>query len=299
MLRAGAYHLVVTDIHMPGMSGLALLREVKAVTPDIEVILLTGHGTLDSAVDALQMQAYDYIEKPVNADRLVQTVRNALAQQALASELSRTIQQVASLNRDLKRQVRDSIAVEVPRERIATAGVILDYLERTIGSLGQTGAFLKLRAGLERRRPARAPVDVCKLVRKEAAEVLGVFPWIELKLELPEEAVRTEAEPGALEQALRIVLENAVQAMKERGVVHVGARASDGEVLIRVRDEGPGFSSGSMEALEEPLASGDTGTGLGLLIVRRIAADHQGSRVLANSPAGGGQVTVRVRHQVK
>ena len=295
MLAESEFHLVVSDIHMPGMSGLELLRETKSKYPDTEVVLLTGQGSLDTAVDALKLQAYDYIEKPVNAERLVQAVRNALAQQALASELTRTVQQIAELNRDLKRQVREHVGVQLPRERLATARVVLDHLERTLGpELAQTGAFLKLRAALDRRRPAREPADIGALVRTQALELAAVYPWVELRLEVPPEPLVAEVEPGAVLQAVRVILENAIQAMAERGTVHVGARAGEGEILIRVRDAGPGFTRESLDALDEPLAAQGAGTGLGLPIARRIAADHGGALDLANPPDGGAQVTLRI-----
>lgn len=294
MMKEREFHLVVTDIHMPGMNGLELLREVKSAYPDTEVIMLTGQGSLDSAVGALQMQAYDYIEKPVNSDRLVQAVRNALAQQSLSAELTRTIAQVAHLNRDLKRQVRDAQHAQAPRERLATAAVIAGYLERAGGSaITGSPAFQKLRANLERRRPKLALTDVSELVQNGCREIGAIYPKIEVVVDLPASPILTCADATGLANALRIIVTNAVRAMNEKGGLAVGARVVDGHVEIGVRDRGPGFTAQALADLEEPLAGAD-GTGLGLLIAREVAHAHNGTLTMTNTSDGGAVVALRL-----
>lgn len=294
LMKEREFHLVVTDIHMPGMNGLELLREVKSAYPDTEVIMLTGQGALDSAVGALQMQAYDYIEKPVNSDRLVQAVKNALAQQSLSAELTRTIAQVAHLNRDLKRQVRDAQHAQAPRERLATAAVIADYLERAGGpAISQSPAFQKLRAHLKRRRPKPALTDVSELVQKGCRELGAIYPKVEVVVDLPDAPILTYADATGLANALRIIMTNAARAMKEQGGVAVGARVVEGQVEIGVRDRGPGFTAQALAELDEPLAGAD-GTGLGLLIAREVAQAHNGTLTMTNVPDGGAVVSLRI-----
>jgi DNA-binding NtrC family response regulator len=64
------FDILITDIKMPGMDGLTLLAEIKAKRPDIEVIIVTGFGSIESAVDAMKKGAFDYITKPFNLDEL-------------------------------------------------------------------------------------------------------------------------------------------------------------------------------------------------------------------------------------
>ncbi len=64
------FDVIVRDIRLPDGDGLDLLERFKEAVPDVEVILITGHGNIDSAVEAMKMGAYDYITKPFTLDRL-------------------------------------------------------------------------------------------------------------------------------------------------------------------------------------------------------------------------------------
>jgi DNA-binding NtrC family response regulator len=70
-LTEAQVHVVVLDVKMPGMDGIASLKEIKKRFPDVEVILLTGHATLESAVEGLNAGACDYLMKPCNLDELL------------------------------------------------------------------------------------------------------------------------------------------------------------------------------------------------------------------------------------
>jgi DNA-binding NtrC family response regulator len=78
--------LVLTDVRMPDMDGVDLLARLKAVQPDLPVILITAHGSIASAVEAMKLGAFDYLTKPFDRERLRGTVRKALDMAALASE---------------------------------------------------------------------------------------------------------------------------------------------------------------------------------------------------------------------
>ena len=66
-LRARAYDLLITDLKMPGLDGMALLTAIKEEQPEVEVIVLTAHGTIETAVDAMKRGAFDYLQKPVES----------------------------------------------------------------------------------------------------------------------------------------------------------------------------------------------------------------------------------------
>ncbi|MBN2799558.1 MAG: sigma-54-dependent Fis family transcriptional regulator [Deltaproteobacteria bacterium] len=81
-LEAAPFHLVVTDLKMPGMDGMEVLAWVRRNLPELPVILITAHGTVDNAVEALKLGAFDYITKPFEQDELYGTIGKALATQA-------------------------------------------------------------------------------------------------------------------------------------------------------------------------------------------------------------------------
>jgi DNA-binding NtrC family response regulator len=82
----GDIDLVITDLRMPGMGGEELLRRIISESPGLPVIILTGHGTVDNAVKAMQNGAYDFLTKPLNLDRLSLIVKRALANRELVMQ---------------------------------------------------------------------------------------------------------------------------------------------------------------------------------------------------------------------
>src|SRR5574341_2210320 len=78
--------LVILDVWLPGMDGIAALEEVKRLHPELPVIMMSGHGTVETAVKATKLGAYDFIEKPLSLEKTVLAVRNALDRQRLELE---------------------------------------------------------------------------------------------------------------------------------------------------------------------------------------------------------------------
>lgn len=80
------YDVVLCDIKMPKMDGIEFLEKAKEINPDVPVIMISGHGNVDTAVEAVKKGAYDYISKPPDLNRLLITLRNALDKQSLVTE---------------------------------------------------------------------------------------------------------------------------------------------------------------------------------------------------------------------
>src|SRR3972149_4353956 len=85
-LRQSGVDLLLADLRMPGLDGLELLRAAKLLTPEVEVIVLSGHGTVEEAVQAMKEGAYDFLTKPLERAHLVRAVRQALEHRALVLE---------------------------------------------------------------------------------------------------------------------------------------------------------------------------------------------------------------------
>jgi DNA-binding NtrC family response regulator len=86
LIEKNKYDLILSDIKMPKMDGMEVLDRIISITPDTPVVLISGHGNIDTAVEALKKGAYDYIAKPIDMNRLLVTVRNALDKKQLVSE---------------------------------------------------------------------------------------------------------------------------------------------------------------------------------------------------------------------
>src|SRR5580693_5938536 len=85
-VRSHKVDVVLTDLMMPGTTGLELLPAVKQVAPDVEVVLMTAYGSVESAVSAMREGAYDFVEKPLKRVAIVKSVRKAAEKQKLVAE---------------------------------------------------------------------------------------------------------------------------------------------------------------------------------------------------------------------
>ncbi|WP_322103677.1 sigma-54 dependent transcriptional regulator [Paraburkholderia sp. J41] len=111
--------IVVSDIRLPGMSGLDLLAQCHERAPEVPVILVTGHGDISMAVQAMRDGAYDFIEKPFASERLVETVRRALERRTLILENVALRRELAGQNALAPRIIGKSTAIDQVRKLIA------------------------------------------------------------------------------------------------------------------------------------------------------------------------------------
>lgn len=237
-LSAGrAPDLMLTDLRMPGLDGMALLRQVKAQPIDLPVILLTGHGDVTHAVQAVRAGAEDFLEKPYDAAHLVAVVARALSARATRAEVGR-LQQVLAERAEVT-ILGQSRAIKGLRARIAA----LAPLELDVVITGETGtgkelAARALHAGSPRAAGPFVAVN-CAALPEAMAETLlfghaaGAFPGA------------TEARPGKLEAAhggtllldevesmppavqaklLRVLQDRAVERLGEHGLRPVDIR---------------------------------------------------------------------------
>ncbi|MEO9954981.1 sigma-54 dependent transcriptional regulator [Nonlabens sp.] len=95
LLKDNDYDLVLCDIKMPKMDGVEVLEAVKKIKPEIPIVMISGHGDLDTAVNTMRLGAFDYISKPPDLNRLLNTVRNALDNKKLVVENKRLKKKVS------------------------------------------------------------------------------------------------------------------------------------------------------------------------------------------------------------
>jgi DNA-binding NtrC family response regulator len=120
-LREGDYELVITDMKMEPCDGLAVLEEAKRVDPDIPVIMITAHATVESAVQSMKLGAYDYITKPFSREEFLHTVANAVDYRRLKEE-----------NRNLRRDLRDRYDFSSIIGRSSAVTEVFDLMEKAL-----------------------------------------------------------------------------------------------------------------------------------------------------------------------
>jgi len=122
--------VLITDIRMPAMDGLELMRKVLQLDGDIPVVLITGHGDIPMAVSAMRSGAYDFIEKPFEPELLLETIRRAGEKRRLILE-----------NRQLRRSLDNSEGIE---SKLLGTSDVIQFLRQEIQDLGPTDASVFL-----------------------------------------------------------------------------------------------------------------------------------------------------------
>lgn len=128
MYKEKAYDAVLCDIKMPKMDGLEFLEKAKEINPDVPIIMVSGHGNIDTAVEAVKKGAYDYISKPPDLNRLLITLRNALDKTTLVAEtktlrkkVNKTPEMIGESNPIIK--IKDTIHKVAPTDaRVLVTG---------------------------------------------------------------------------------------------------------------------------------------------------------------------------------
>ncbi|HTV80163.1 MAG TPA: ATP-binding protein [Steroidobacteraceae bacterium] len=313
----GEFDLVLTDLSMPEMDGITLLRLLRDVDATLCGVVMTGHGSIDSAVSAMQTGAVNYIQKPFKIGSILKVISQALEarearlQEAAAKQRDREyLSELEAANQQLE-TFAHSVAHDLRSPLHAIDGFCELYLSEYADSISDEGRNLlehvttaaqrmsqlivDLLAFCESsKRPlARGPVEIGDLVARVVSQLAATAPerTVDWRIgELP----RCDADPSLLEQVFVNLLSNALKFTGGRvpAVIEAGTLERGGERLFFVRDNGVGFDMEQAGRLFEAFtrlhsASAFEGTGIGLSIVRNIVERH-GGRIWAESALGAG-----------
>src|SRR3984885_11289131 len=150
LVRTHRVHVMLTDLMMPGTTGLELLRAIKQLAPDVEVVLMTAYGSVEAAVSAMRDGAYDFVEKPLKRVSIVKSVRKAAERQKLVAE-----------NRSLKDEIkrlahREIVGSSQALRRVIDVATQAAPSQATVLVLGESGTGKELLARYIHERSARA-----------------------------------------------------------------------------------------------------------------------------------------------
>jgi DNA-binding NtrC family response regulator len=151
-LRAAPFDVLLTDLSMPGGDGLFLLREARALRPELPVLLMTAFGSVRSAVEAMKLGASQYLTKPVDPDELILQVERALEATHLAVEV-RSLRQRAGDPESFDLLVGESAPMKAMREVVGRLALV----DSTVLVRGETGTGKELVARLVHRGGPRSP----------------------------------------------------------------------------------------------------------------------------------------------
>jgi signal transduction histidine kinase len=312
--------LLLTDLMMPGTDGIGLLRAAREIDPMLVVIIMTGEGTIATAVEAMRSGAFDYILKPFKLSAILPVLSRALSVRrlriqnaALEQQLRQHAAELEAANRELDAFTRSaSHDLRAPLNAVLGFSSLLvqDFssqlgaqqrgwlveIQRAARQMSQLIDDLMRLSRLGRQALNLQTVDMAELARGVAGELQA-----QVEPPRPPPQVQIDALPPALadtallRQALVNLLSNAFKFTRQVDAarIHVGHEAQgNGTRAYFVRDNGEGFDmaqAGKLFQAFNRLHRSDVfeGTGVGLSIVQRIVQRH-GGRVWAEGEPGRG-----------
>jgi len=318
-LRPGEFDLLLTDLMMPEMSGIALIDAARQVDPALGAIVMTGHGTIDTAVQAMQGGALDYILKPFKLNVILPVISRALDVQRLRRENAelqereqRRSEELAAAYRDLESfSYSISHDLRAPLRAVDSFAQILeeDYAERLddegrriIGVIRKgsrrmdqliVGLLEFSRVGSARAPLDLAPIDMTMLASAAAAEVKTVYAGPEARIDI-EDLPAVAGDATVIRQVWCNLIANALKysAKRPEPRIRISGRIEEREAVYQVEDNGAGFDMRYADKLFGVFQRLHTtedfpGTGVGLAIVHRIVARHGGRIWAQGAPDAG------------
>ncbi|MCZ6634981.1 MAG: hybrid sensor histidine kinase/response regulator [bacterium] len=324
--------VMVTDLRMPGLSGMELFQQIRECLPDLQVIILTGFGDMKSAVEALRLGAYDYLNKPVDADRLIQVIRRASERRRLVLENRALIQSLSEANR-LKTEFLHGMSHEIrtPLGHITGFSEILEstlenLTEKQVRYLGniQKAAirllnmfdnmleYSDLSSGGVYLSPSDFLVSGCLAKVREVYQDAAGAKSITIDIQTPEN-LEVHADETVCQKVLSLLLDNAIGFSPQDTTVTLNAESKDaldvtlastldapGPWLhLSVSDKGPGIPAEDQERIfnlfeqaDGSLSRQHEGTGLGLALAKNLAKIHGGALTLDSTPGEGSTFTL-------
>ena len=320
--------VVLTDIKMPSMDGIELLRRIKFENPETEVIMITGHGDMDLAIESLKNDATDFITKPINVDALEISLKRARDKILMREQLREYTQNLEELVRE-KTELQD---------HLSSLGLMISSISHGIKGLltGLDGGMYLLDSGFAKQKQDQIQegLDVVKImaerIRKMVMDILYYakernLSWervnvlsfakevtqtvapkfkkqgVELVCEFDSSLDEFEIDPGSVHAALINILDNAVDACvndksKEAHQVRFNVKDDKDHIVFVISDNGIGMDAETREKIFTLFFSskGKKGTGLGLFISDRIIKQHGGHIDVASTPGKGSRFSIKI-----
>jgi signal transduction histidine kinase len=316
-LKKARFDLLLTDLMMPEMNGIELLQAALKTDPNLVGVMMTGEGTIATAVEAMRAGALDYILKPFKLSVILPVLSRTLNLRHLRirnAELERRVRErtaeLEAANRELE-AFSFSVSHDLRAPLRAMDGFSNLLLKDFAGHLPPEGQQLLRTISRSSKEMGRLVDDLLRLARftrqQLSKQPLGIAAMVREVLEqLRQEQGARQVEvqtgdlpdcvgdPVLLKQVLLNLLSNAFKFTKRQAhpLVEVGSQQEAGETVYYVRDNGAGFdmaSAGKLFGPFERLHGSDQfeGSGIGLSIVQRIILRH-GGRVWARGEVNQG-----------
>jgi len=308
--------LVTLDLKMPGLTGINVLEKVKQYDRDIEAIIITGYGSLDTAIEGLRLGAFDYISKPFDVNHILALVRRGLERRTAKAKL-----------RQVKSDFLSNISHELRTPLSVVVGFVYLLLNQVIGKLTEeqhkvletvyrnSEELLELidnvlwMTSLNSGDSAATmeKFDVHDVVAETIKRYEGTLreKGLRLNTDRVENGVFLFSDRSKVERIFQNIFNNAVKFTSTGEITVKAYPSADGTgVQFEVADTGVGIEKNKLDSIFDPFHQADTssqrsfsGLGLGLTVARRMAELIDGKLEVTSEPNVGTRVIMKFPSQ--
>ena len=309
--------LVTLDLKMPGLSGINVLEKVKQCDPDIEAIIITSYGSLDTAIEGLRLGAFDYISKPFDVNHILALVRRGLERRNAKAKL-----------RQVKSDFLSNVSHELRTPLSVVVGFVYLLLNQVIGKLSEeqqkvletvyrnSEELLELIDNVLWMTSLNSGDSAITIERFDAREVVDDTikryermlreKGLRLNVDLAETGIFLVSDRSKVERIFQNVFNNAVKFTSQGEItVKVCPTADSNGVQFEVADTGVGIEKNKLDSIFEPFQQADnsvhrpfSGLGLGLTVARRMAEMIGGKLEITSEPNVGTRVVMKFPSQI-
>jgi two-component system, sensor histidine kinase and response regulator len=309
MLKEIPVDLVTVDLKMPGLTGINVLEKVKEHDPDIEAIIITGYGSLDTAIEGLRLGAFDYISKPFDVNHILSLVRRGLERRNAKARL-----------RQVKSDFLSNVSHELRTPLSVVVGFVYLLLNQVIGKLSEEQqkiletvyrnseellelidnvlwmTSLNVGDSSTNIEPFNARDIVTETIKRYDKGIQE--KGLTVNVEIADSGVAIVSDRSKVERVFQNVFNNAVKFTSQGSVtVRVQPSSDRRSVVFEVADTGTGIEENKIDTIFEPFHQADnssvrsfSGLGLGLTVARRMAEVIGGKLEITSTPNVGTRV---------
>ena len=304
--------LILIDLKMPGMSGMELLDKIGDIDPNIVSVVITGYATIESAVEAMKRNAYDFLPKPFTPDQLRIVIERGLERRRLAIESARLRREKEIMKENfvtlVTHQLRSPLAsikqyfvvilegfagevANKQKEMIEKAGKHIDFLLQLINDWLDMS---RIEAGNITKK--FGPVDLILILSETLQPLIPLADAskVTIELNLHDNLPMVQGDAESLKQAFTNLISNGISYNREGGTVTVNMGEEGNDLVVEICDTGIGISEDNLHFIFEDFyrvkskeTQGLNGSGLGLPIAKRIIEAHNGSIRVASEVGRG------------
>lgn len=327
-LKRKSYDIILTDLKMPGIDGLSVLKYVKDHDPDVLVIVITGYASVESAIKAMRHGAYDYVTKPLDFDFLKLSIERALEKGRLTKELKSYYEDLEERVRERTLELRETQAQLIQSEKLAVIGelaaVVAHEIKNPLISIGGFARLLKSKISNPEKAKEIADIIADEVSRLERIlknllnftresepnlkpkqlnrlieDTLILFDHefekcrVRLNLELDDKIPQLYLDADQIMQLVMNLIRNAIHAMSYGGDLTIRTGEEGRHIVAEFSDTGYGISQENLSKVFTPFFSTKSiGTGLGLAVAQKVIDEHNGYIKVCSEEGQGTKFTI-------